>query len=161
MLIKIWNNLEEILGSILLSVICITVTIQLASRYLLKNPFAWTEELSTITFTWLVMIGSSLALKKREHFAVEVVIDKLPPIIAAYARAFATSLVIIFSIIVLWFGMRFAIAGTYSITATLELPSAVPYSAIAFGGLLMLARSIEMFISDIKTAKAIKMEVGK
>ena len=70
MIKKIFVNFEEILGSILLVAICLVATLQVVSRYILSQPFSWTEELATYLFVFLSCVGAALALKKNEHFAV-------------------------------------------------------------------------------------------
>jgi TRAP-type C4-dicarboxylate transport system permease small subunit len=41
-------------------------------------PLAWTEELATMLFAWLVFRGASLALEKHEQLAIELFVDLLP-----------------------------------------------------------------------------------
>ena len=57
---------------------CLIGVVKVAARYAFTSPLAWTEELATLLFAWLVFIGASLALKKNEHFAIELLVDLLP-----------------------------------------------------------------------------------
>ena len=54
----------------------ITLTLQVASRFLFKFPLDWTEELARVGLMWLVFIGSAVAARRAEHFAVELVMEK-------------------------------------------------------------------------------------
>ena len=150
MIRKLYNNLEEISGSILLVAMCIVAVLQVASRYILREPFGWTEELCTFLFVWLVFIGASLTLKTNEHFAVEILVDKLPAGVSKIVKIFSLLLVLFFAILLFWFGLRLSMTGARSITAALEIPRTVPYSAVPFGALLMAIRTLERLFKIFK-----------
>jgi len=161
MIRKLYADLEEILGSILLVVICLIVTVQVASRYLdfvrdgisavLGDPLTWTEEIGTYVFVYLTFIGAALALKKNEHFALEILTDKLPGRVQIGTRILISVLVITCSGIIVWFGTRLAIEGWVVKTPALEMPRTIPYAAVPLGGLLMAIRSIEAFARQVRS----------
>lgn len=154
MLRKIYNNLEEILGGLLLVAVCVLVTMQLLSRYLLKDPYTWTEELSTMLFAWLVMVGASQALKTGEHFALEAIVDRLPDRLQWSVKLATGILVIAFSVVLIWVGWLFTTAGSASITPALEITRTWQYACIPFGGVLMLIRGIELTLKDMREVRA-------
>ena len=150
---KIFNNLEEIIGSVLLVGMCIVAVLQVASRYLLREPFSWTEELCTFMFVWLVFVGASMALRKQEHFAVEIIVESLPEKITFIVKNLSCLLVIIFALLLIWFGIRLAVTGAGSVTPALEIPRTIPYASIPVGGLLLLIRAIELQLKLFKKNK--------
>ena len=158
----IYRNFEEMVGSGLLLAICAIAIIKVTSRYVLKSPTSWAEEVITYLFVWLTFIGASLALKKHQHFAIDIVVEKLPDKISNLLRLISTILVIIFSIVVLWYGAFLTIAGWHIVTPATEIPRSIPYAAVPFGGLLMLIRSIEDLIRQIKglTNKTVAIDKG-
>lgn len=95
-------------------------------------------------FVWLCFIGASLALKTGEHFAVDIIVEKIPGRLGWVLRLISALLVSVFTIFLIWFGMRLTITGWQSITPALEIPRSVPYAAIPIGGTMMLFRSIQM-----------------
>ncbi|MHC4122856.1 MAG: TRAP transporter small permease [Planctomycetota bacterium] len=147
---KIFNNIEEILCSFLLVAMCIVAILQVISRYMFRNPFSWTEELCTIMFVWLVFVGASLALKTGGHFAIEIIVEKLPRRFSVPVNILSCLLVIVFSVMLIWFGFRLAVVGLGSITPALEIPRTYPYAAVGIGGVLMLIRSFENLLGLIK-----------
>lgn len=161
MIRKLYVYFEEIVGSILLVATCVIVTLQVLSRYSAhvkgavafvfgRDPLSWTEEVGTFLFVYLVFIGASLALKKNEHFALEILTDSLPGKLRSAMRILIGLLVIVFSGLVLWFGMRLAIGGWVVKTPALEMPRTIPYAAVPLGGALMLVRSIEDVVRQIR-----------
>ena len=150
MIRKLFTNFEEIIGSLLLVAICLIATLQVASRYIFSRPFSWTEELGTYLFVYLAFVGASLALKKNEHFAVEILLDKFPLKIRSWMLIVIGLLVLLCSGIIFWYGCRLMIHGLHVKTPALEISSAIPYAAVPFGGFLMMIRTVEMIIREIQ-----------
>jgi C4-dicarboxylate transporter DctQ subunit len=148
-----FRNIEEILGLILLFAICIVAVIKVASRYLFRDPSSWAEEICTYLFVWMSFVGAALALKKHEHFAIEILVDKLNVKTAGTTRILTTFFVIVFSCIVIWYGLRLTMNGWHVVTPATEIPRSIPYAAVPFGGILMLIRSIEYLIELIRNYK--------
>lgn len=97
-------------------------------------------------FVWLTFIGASLALKTGDHFAVDIIAEKLPGRIGLAVKLISCLLVTTFAVLMVWFGWRLLLIGRHSVTPAMEIPNAIPYSAIFFGGILMLIRSVELLI---------------
>ena len=139
---KLYDHFEELAGSALLVLLCLVATLQVAGRYLFATPLAWTEEFGTIVFSWLVFIGCSLALKKREHFVIEVFVDLLPGAPQRLVRRLALALVLLVSAGLVFFGIRLCLFNAHVRTPVLEISRAWIYAAVPVGGLLMLLRCL-------------------
>ena len=110
-----YRNFEEIVGSTLLLAICAIAVIKVTSRYVLNSPTSWAEEVITYLFVWLTFVGASLALKMHQHFAIDIVVEKLPGKISNLLRLISTILVIL-----LFGAIMGAIAGFMSTPEILE-----------------------------------------
>lgn len=142
------DQCEEIVGGVLLSTMCLIGAFQVVSRYVLTSPLAWTEELATILFVWLVFIGSSLALKKKEHFAIEVVVKLLPSRLQKCAMVVADLAVLLFCLLLIVYGIKLVNMNWQVLTPMLEISRGWAYLSAPVGGLLMLLRSLEMIRKD-------------
>jgi TRAP-type C4-dicarboxylate transport system permease small subunit len=145
------QHFEEIVGGGLLVVMCLIGAVKVVSRYVLTSPIAWTEELATMLFAWLVFIGASVALKKNEHFAIDVVVKLLPTSMGKYslrARHFAVAA---FCLLLIGYGTRLAVLSWRVPTPMLEISRGWFYLSVPFGGLLMLVRTVEMIRRDWQT----------
>ena len=91
----------------------------------------------------MTFVGASLAMRKHEHFAIEFFVEKLPERRARGVKRFSLALVVVFSVILIWFGTVQVIQGWNTVTPVLEIPRWVPYAAVPFGGLLMLLGSLQ------------------
>lgn len=159
MLRRTFDRLEEILGSALLLAVCLVALLRVLSRYAhllgenavseqLARAGSWSVELSVYLFVWMTFVGASLALKKNEHFAIELVVEKLPRRYARIAVRSSQVLVVVFSLLLVWYGGVQAWNGWNTVTPVLEIPRTVPYAAVPFGGLLMLVRSVQALFSE-------------
>jgi len=144
------DNLEEILSVILVAALCVVVTLQVFCRLVLGQPLSWTEELAVILFVWITMIGSSLALKRGEHFAVELLHKRLSATDRRLAGMLLGALLIVFSLILLVEGWGMVMRNVRVITPAMEIPRSVPYAALPAGGLLMLVRSVQILVRNAR-----------
>ena len=63
----------QIVLTILMGILIIPVTMQIFSRYSDIIPrYIWTEELSRFCFIWIILVGAMIALRKNEHFSVDL-----------------------------------------------------------------------------------------
>jgi len=146
MIRTIERHFEEIAGSVLLAGMCGVALWQVAGRYLFASPPAWTEELATLLFAWLVFVGAALALKRNEHFALEVLVDLLPRAPKRVVQMAGLALVLAFSALLVAYGIDLA-AGAWNVkTSTLEIRRTWLYASVPFGGVLMAVRTIERLV---------------
>ena len=132
----LYRHLEEIHGSLLLVGICAVTIAQVASRYLMESPLAWTEELATMLFAWLVFIGAALALKRGEHFALDLFVDLLPALPRRLARLAGIVAVGAFCLLITGYGFVLARDSWTVDTAVLEIPRTWLYASVPCGGRL-------------------------
>lgn len=148
------DRFEEIFGSLLLVLLCGVASIQAGSRFLSKflsgvKPVFWTEEACTLLFIWLCFVGASLALKTGDHFAVEVIREKLPAKTGAALHLLGLVVVVLFAGSLLWHGGFLTANSSSLITPSLQIPKSIPCLAIPVGGILMLLRSLQMLVRRV------------
>ena len=60
------------------------------SRYVLNQPIVWGDELASLLFLWLAMLGSVVAMRRGEHMRLTSFIGHLPrknaPLSTPWAR---------------------------------------------------------------------------
>ena len=54
------------------------------SRYLLHTPLVWSDELASILFLWLAMLGAVVALRRGEHMRMTALVGMAPPGVRAF-----------------------------------------------------------------------------
>jgi len=66
------------------------------ARYALHEPLTWTDELASILFLWLAMLGSCIALRRTAHMHLTTFVKDLPPARRAWLDALGMCLVVAF-----------------------------------------------------------------
>lgn len=77
-LIWLAKNWEDLLAAIFLSVMVLTAIFNVFTRYVLKSPFTWAEELECICLVWSTFTSAAAAYKKNLHYGMDFVVDRLP-----------------------------------------------------------------------------------
>ena len=70
---------EKYLSVTLFIAMLLVVTIQIVSRYFFSFAIPWTEELSRWLYIYIVFIGASEAVSRRDHIAIDIVPNRLGP----------------------------------------------------------------------------------
>ncbi|NMB17703.1 MAG: TRAP transporter small permease [Firmicutes bacterium] len=76
-IIKVLVRVQTILGVLTLAGIIICNSLGVFFRYVLRDPFTWTEELSVILFIWVVFLGSTVAAGAKRHVVVDVIVNRV------------------------------------------------------------------------------------
>jgi tripartite ATP-independent transporter DctM subunit len=120
------------------------------SRYVLNQPIVWGDELASLLFLWLAMLGSVVAMRRGEHMRLTSFIARLP----VEKRAFIDTLGAV--IVITFIGLLFTPAWEYVsdewiiTTAALEIPNAFRVSAIAVGLSLMLMTCVARLLTSAR-----------
>ena len=109
------------------------------ARYVFNAPLTWSDELASILFLWLAMLGAVIALRRGEHMRLTTLVKLLPPAGRKYAELGAQLLVAAFVLEILlpayeYFGDQADIT-----TPALEIHDSWRVAAIGVGALAMLA----------------------
>ncbi len=153
MLHKLYSQLEEIVGAVLLAATCAVAVIQVAARYVLASPPAWTEEAATLLFAWLVFVGASLALKRNEHFALDVVVVRLPHGLRRMVQLVVLLLTFAFCLLLIVYGAILAVDSWNVRTAVMEIPRTWLYASVPVGGGLMAVRTVEAMLQWVAAGR--------
>lgn len=142
-------------GACLLWAVVLTVALQVASRYLLNDSFAWTEEGARLALVWLAFIGagtaSFLGMHLRLDLVESIVRTRATTVLVRLVAAAATLTVLI----VLVNGNRELIDIRRGIPfTTFPLSSSWLAYAVTVGGVLMAAGLAIRLVLDLRVGNA-------
>ena len=109
------------------------------SRFVFQHAFIWTDELASILFLWLAMLGAVIALQRGEHMRLTALVGGMSPRWKARANALAVIAPALFLLLLLPWAYDYAADEWYIETPALGLSNIVRAAAIPVGCLLMLA----------------------
>jgi TRAP-type transport system small permease protein len=135
------NALDRVLRgllALLLGALTTSVFLQVLVRFVFKYPLPWTEEITRLAFVYSIFVGATLAVRARDHIAVDFVLVLLPPGPRLAARLLGTALVGVFLGYMTWQGIEFVRATGIQMTPVLQIPFRYLYAVIPLSGALML-----------------------
>ena len=143
----------------LMLLLVLLVGLQVFTRYVLNNPTSWSEEAASFTQVFLVFLGGSLALFKKQTLRITFLIDRLSARTAIIIDLVLRILIILFLLTVIWYSL-FAMSRLQSqLTAALRLPKSIIFISVPLGSLLMLIATLRDFregYSKLRSTKGFK-----
>ena len=126
----------------LFAVLTIAVFGQVVARYVFNQPPAWTEELARFCQVWIILLASSICLRKGSHLAVDYLGPALAPGVRRAVAAFTGSLIVIYSAVVVIWGARLVMIGLAQTSPAMQLNMGLVYLVFPIAGGLMVLESI-------------------
>ena len=112
-----------------------------ASRYVFHAPLVWSDELASILFLWLSMLGAALALRRSEHMRMTGLVTRLTPGAQTFLDAFALAAGLVFLALLLPHAVEYAVEEQAIVTPALEISNAWRAAALPTGVALMFVAS--------------------
>ena len=130
-----------------------------AHRYLLHDPLVWSDELASILFLWLAMLGALVAFQRDEHMRMTAMVGKLEPRMRAFLDVVAAVAAIAFLAFVIQPACEFAQDEMFVTTPAMGLANSWRAAALPVGLGLMLIIGILKMLS-LGTRKDVLMAMG-
>jgi tripartite ATP-independent transporter DctM subunit len=109
------------------------------ARYGLHRPLIWSDELASILFLWLAMLGAAVAFRRAEHMRMTAVVASARPATRAYLDVVATSAALAFLLLIAWPACEYAYEESFITTPALQIPNIWRAAALPVGiGLMAL-----------------------
>lgn len=126
--------------AILAGLLATLVMVNVAGRYLFGTGLTWAEELSRLLFVWTVFLGAYIALCRKGHMAIVMVVDRMPPQLRRVVALVSWVLVLAFICVIAFTGFRLALAtwGFGRMTPILRISAAWGYLAVPVSAVLMI-----------------------
>jgi len=112
------------------------------ARYVFHSPIVWSDELASILFLWLSMLGAVVALRRGEHMRMTAFVDGVSPSTRALLDTMAIAASIAFLSLVMAPAWEYASEERFIVTPALEISNGWRAAAIPCGMALMLAVAI-------------------
>ncbi len=161
MLLKFKSGLDkslEYLTAASMAILVIDVTWQVITRFIMKNPSSWTEELAIYLMIWVGLLGSAVALHRHAHLGIDYFVGKLEPKKRLYTEIFVYAVVTFFAVTVLCIGGVKLVSLTLmknQISPALGIQVGYVYLAVPIAGFFITIYCIEFLLNTFKTIKSI------
>ena len=129
----------EAASALLLTLIITLLFTGVVARYVFTLPVIWIDEVVSLSFLWLAMLGAVIAMHRNEHLRLTLVVERVPERWRGYVQAFALIAVVATLLAWTWPALEYTRDEWAIRTPELSLPNSLRVSAIAFAVVAMLA----------------------
>ncbi len=139
-----------------MALLVLDVLWQVFTRFILRDPSSFTEELARYLMIWVGLLGASYAAGKKMHLAVDLLPTKLTGkrkhylqiIIEGLTIAFALSVLVVGGIRLVW--VTFFLG---QISAAMQIPLGVIYLVVPISGLLIIFYSTSSIFNGLSALR--------
>ena len=143
--------LNGVLAVVLFAGLTLVVALQVFTRFVLHAPFIWSEELARFLFFWVVLLGSSLSVRQRRHFVIDInpgrsrspggrrrlLLDLIPDLC-----------ILAFSVLLFIQGIGYTEVGLLRVAPNSQINMALVYGAIPVFAALSVLYSLGHLLTD-------------
>jgi tripartite ATP-independent transporter DctM subunit len=129
--------LVEIPAALLVVAEIVILFAGVVARYGLHSPLIWSDELASILFLWLAMLGAAVAFRRSEHMRMTAVVASARPAVRAWLDVVATGAALAFLLLIAWPAYEYAYEESFITTPALQIPNAWRAAALPVGIALM------------------------
>ncbi|MFB0516549.1 MAG: TRAP transporter small permease [Candidatus Neomarinimicrobiota bacterium] len=137
---------------ILMSANVLDVTWQVCTRFILRDPSSFTEELAGFLLIWIGLLGASYAFYTRAHLGIDVLTARLVGVKKRVVEIGISLVVLLFALFILVIGGLRLVNLTFTlnqISPAMGIPMGYVYLVLPITGILMMFFSITFIIAAI------------
>lgn len=131
---------------LMMTALVLVVLWQVFTRYALRDPSSWTDELATLLIVWVALLGASIAFVKQAHLGVDVLTARFSPRNRLRSEILVYLLVAVFAAVILLYGGAKLVALTLmtnQVSPALGVKIGHVYLALPISGFFILIFTIE------------------
>lgn len=122
----------------LMAVLVADVFLGVYSRYVMRATFQWYDEVARLCFVWMIFLGAAVAVRRRAHFRLHLLIDRFGAVARRRVDLLVTVIVIAFAVVLVAGGVATLPLARRQVTDALEISMLWFYGALPVGGALMI-----------------------
>ncbi len=135
---RVLGRLVEIPAALLVLAEIALLLASVVARYVFHTPLVWGDELASMMFLWLSMLGAVVALRRGEHMRMTALLSRVSPQARVFIDVLTIAASIAFMFMVFPHALEYAEEEAVVSTAALEISNAWRASAWPVGMGLML-----------------------
>src|SRR5258707_8776247 len=154
--------LVEIPAALLVAAEIVILFAGVVARYGLHRPLIWSDELASILFLWLAMLGAAVAFRRGEHMRMTAVVAGARPAMRAYLDLVATAAALAFLVMIAWPSCEYAYEESFITTPALQILNSWRAAALPVGFSLMALFAVLRLVraADTRTVLAAILSVS-
>lgn len=147
-----WMRPVEWIAAALLVTMISLIVVNVTSRSVFLTPIVWADEVASLAFIWLAMLGSAIAVARNEHLRLTLFLPLVPPRLRAVAEAAALLLAALFLAVMMQPAIDYAWEERWVTSPALELPMTFRAAALPTGMGLMAILALTRALTACRPA---------
>ena len=145
----------EVPVAILVAVEIVVLFAGVFARYVLRAPLVWSDELASLLFLWLAMLGAVVALRRGEHMCLSAIATRVSAPRRAFLATLSAMVVALFVLLILLPAYQHVQDEALITTPALGLPNSLRVLAIEVGAVLMMVVAVVRLLESASVRSAI------
>lgn len=140
----------------LMAIMVIDVTWQVFTRFILKDPSGFTEELAGFLLIWIGLLGASYAYRTKAHLGIDILTTKLTGIKKLISEILVSVIVFLFALFLLVIGGWRLVDITFTlkqISPSMGIPMGYIYLVLPLTGILFMYYAVVFIIDALKQSR--------
>jgi TRAP-type C4-dicarboxylate transport system permease small subunit len=152
---KLTDIITRILSTVLIvlmAVMVLDVTWQVFTRFILKNPSGFTEELAGFLLIWIGLLGSSYAYYVKAHLGIDILTAKLTGVKKKVSEITVSAIVFLFALLLLVIGGLRLVDIVFTleqISPAIGIPMGYIYLVLPLTGILFMYYAVYFIMESL------------
>jgi TRAP-type C4-dicarboxylate transport system permease small subunit len=146
------ESLEQAVMNVSFVIVLGAISWGVLSRYVVPTPATWVEEITSISFAWLIFVGAAEVHRRHQHVSVDLLTSILPAPVQRLLAVLVEAFVVAFCFYVAYLGVLQTIVMHTSMTSLLRIPLSVSYAGFTLGISLVGLRGVQRLIRSLRPA---------
>ncbi len=129
----------EAFAAVLVVAETVILLMGVVSRFVFDRPLVWSDELASLLFLWLAMVGAAIALSRGAHMRLSTVTAMMAPAWRLRLEALAIAVPLVFLVMLFGPAREYVEDQSFIETPALSWPGSIRAYAMLVGVALMLA----------------------
>jgi tripartite ATP-independent transporter DctM subunit len=122
--------------------------VAVVARYVAEAPVTWSDELASILFVWLTMLGTAIAFHRGQHMRMTAVVTRVPPGVKRWMEIAALVVPLVWLLAIAYFAFEYALEERVVVTPALEISNAWRSFALPTGVSIMIAFALARIVRE-------------
>ena len=142
-------ELDTLLASAALIVMTVIALTAVFFRFVLNDPFIWSDEAVKLVFAWFCFAGMSVIARRTMHLRVDVIDHFVGHRLKTALRLFASLFVLGTAVLLFVTGIQLSLSQAGNQFASMPISRAWSFAALPVGALLMAHRVLVLVRADL------------
>src|SRR5882757_2258348 len=131
------GTLVEVPAALLVVAEIVILFAGVVARYGFRRPLIWSDELASILFLWLAMLGAAVAFRRGEHMRMTAAVAGARPATRAFLDVVGTCAALAFLLMIAWPSYEYAYEESFITTPALQIANSFRAAALPIGIAIM------------------------